>query len=254
MDFFPTSRLGSETPLHGGKDLDARLGAFCPPVRCPVCCDLSAEMTGENLSMCTTCGHIFQTDLQVTVSYDAAYARQYDSRPVVQMSQVRWQFIQSCLQLGERSRILDVGYGNGAFLKHAKFNGMEIFGTDLHHQDFGIPEVGLETALHFDLVCFFDSLEHFTGFDQLLTLQAKYAAVSVPNLPVSFLKDPQGWRHYKPGEHLHYFSHGSLDALMRRWGFIRRIQSGYPEDVIRGKLPIGTDNVDNIYTAIYGKN
>lgn len=169
------------------------------------------------------------------------------------MSQIRWEFIQSSLGLRRGSRVLDVGYGNGAFLKHVKSQGMEIFGADIHHEDFGVPEVNLWTKLHFDLICFFDSLEHFISFEGILELQADYVVVSIPNLPRSFLARPQDWRHYKPGEHLHYFSTPSLDRLMLRWGFARKVQEGHPEDSIRGRISIAGDLVANIYTAIYSK-
>ena len=98
--------------------------------------------------------------MAVSVSYDADYARQYDARPAKAMSEVRWNFIQAHLDLPANSRVLDVGYGNGAFLKHAGAAGMKIYGIDIHSGDFGIPHVDFDTPLVFDLICFFDSLEH----------------------------------------------------------------------------------------------
>ena len=220
---------------------------------CPSCRQKCDTHTADNLTVCGSCGHIFQTDMNVTVSYDAYYAHQYDSRPVQEMSEVRWNFIQSCLQLPKGSRVLDVGYGNGAFLKHARAEGMDIYGIDLHDEDFGIPVVNLETKIHFDLICFFDSLEHFTNFQPLRNLRASNVIVSIPNTPSWLLSSPRIWRHYKPGEHLHYFSRCSLDNLMRDWGFGDKLTDGYPEDALRGKLTIEGQVQDNIYTAIYSR-
>ena len=204
-----------------------------------------------NLSRCLACHHVFQTDLTVTVSYDADYAHQYDSRPVKEMSSLRWDFIQSYLSLTQGSHVLDVGYGNGAFLKRARGAGMAISGIDLHTEDFGIPVVDLKTRLQFDLICFFDSLEHFPALAPLLSLCSRHVVVSIPETPGFVLEQPKRWRHYKPGEHLHYFSHGSLDAFMSNWGFPRKLAEGYPEDRIRGKLSVNGNTYDNIYTAIY---
>lgn len=191
--------------------------------------------------------------MNVTVAYDADYAHQYDSRPVKEMSAVRWDFLQSRLNLRKGSRVLDIGYGNGAFLKHARAEGMDIYGVDLHTEDFGVPVVTLETRIHFDLICFFDSLEHFPNFQPLLNLRSRNVIVSIPNTPAWLTSKPGAWRHYKPGEHLHYFSQRSLDNFMCDWGFDTKIADGYPEDALRGKLTIDGQILDNIYTAIYSR-
>jgi SAM-dependent methyltransferase len=223
-------------------------------VLCPVCGSPCHDHTTENLTSCETCRHVFQTDLTVTMCYDAGYAHQYDHRPVKEMSRLRWDFIQSYLGLSHGSRILDVGYGNGAFLKHARAAGMAIHGIDLHAEDFDVPVVDFATPLEFDLICFFDSLEHFPSFEPVLGLKARNVVVSVPNPPGCLLTAPRSWRHFKPGEHLHYFSRNSLDALMRNWGFATRFADGYPEDDLRGKLVIDGQTCDNIYTAIYTRS
>lgn len=222
------------------------------PVRdCPVCLGRQLRIRGHNLTQCPRCSHVFQSDLAVTAVYDSVYAHQYDNRPHLEMSRLRWEFIQQALQLPADSRVLDVGYGNGSFLKHVQSDGMRIFGIDLHGEDFGVPEVDYGTEQEFDLICFFDSLEHFGTFERPLSLRTRYAVVSIPNAPDFLLTGPQAWRHYKPGEHLHYFAPASLDRLMARWG-MRRLASGHPEDAIRGKLTVGDRTLDNIYTAIYG--
>ena len=169
------------------------------------------------------------------------------------MSDLRWEFIQARLRLPAASCVLDVGYGNGAFLKRARAASMSIFGIDLHSEDFGIPVVGFETRQDYDLVCFFDLLEHFPDFAPILRLNTRFVVVSIPNTPDFILTTPWKWRHFKPGEHLHYFSRASLDALMSNWGFSNRLADGFPEDDIRGKLAIDGKSFDNIYTAIYAR-
>ncbi len=218
---------------------------------CPVCAGPGPAHPKIGLSSCLVCGHVFQSDLRVTMTYDASYAHQYDHRPVKAMSVLRWAFIQSHLSLTTGSRILDVGYGNGAFLKRARKAGMAVFGIDLHTEDFGIPVVDFATDQDYDLVCFFDSLEHFPAFDPVFLLRARHAIVSVPNTPDFILRTPSDWRHFKPGEHLHYFSRPSLDRLMAAFGFPRKVADGFPEDDLRGKLTIRNRTFDNIYTAIY---
>ena len=223
-------------------------------VSCPVCDNAYTARHRNNLSHCTSCNHIFQTDMQVTVSYDSDYAHQYDRVPHQAMSALRWNFIQSALNLPVGSKVLDIGYANGAFLKHARSNGMSIYGIDLHTEDFGIPVVDFDTPIEYDLVTFFDSLEHFPDFSPLLKLRVSNVVVSLPLTPDFLLEDARAWRHFKPGEHLHYFSPASLDRFMRNLGFPVRLAHGHPEDELRGKLIISGRQYDNIYTAVYSRS
>ena len=89
------------------------------------------------------------------MSYDAAYAHQYDSRPVKAMSDSAGTSFNPALICLLEVEILDIGYGNGAFLKHAESAGMSIFGIDLHTEDFGVPVVNFDTPQEYDLICFF---------------------------------------------------------------------------------------------------
>ncbi len=221
---------------------------------CPICKSECCPILDYNLSQCRVCDHVFQTDLHVSVAYDANYAHQYDFRPAKEMSNLRWDFIQRELKLGSDSRVLDIGYGNGAFLKRAQEARMQIFGIDVHTEDFGIPVVNFDTPQVYDLVCFFDSIEHFPDFSPIYKLNAHNVIVSIPNTPNIILTEPRKWRHFKPGEHLHYFSRTSLDSFMRRWGFPVKLAEGYPEDGLRGKLVIDGATLDNIYTAIYTRS
>jgi SAM-dependent methyltransferase len=231
---------------------DRRDRGFAPDAACPVCEASDITTHQNNLSRCLACRHIFQSDLRVSTVYDAAYAHRYDARPHQQMSALRWDFLRRWVPLRPGGRILDIGYGNGSFLKHARRHGMEIYGLDVHGEDFGVPTVAYDTPLAFDLVCFFDSLEHLPEFAALFALRAAHVIVSLPAVPAFLPETPRRWRHYKPGEHLHYFSTESLDILMRRWGLPVKLAAGAPEDAMRGKLTIGRHVYDNIRTAIYG--
>jgi len=253
--------MGYARPRSGGLPRSvAGQAAAAPPaevsqqaLRCPVCLHPELFHSRHNLTRCERCRHIFQSDLRVSMVYDGDYAHQYDRRPHAEMSCLRWEFIQQHLALRQGSKILDVGYGNGAFLHHARRAGMEVFGIDLHGEEFGITEVGYGSPIHYDLVCFFDSIEHFPQFHDVFRLDARHVILSIPDPPNLLLSEPTRWRHFKPGEHLHYFSRESLDLLADGWGMRLKIAEGHPEDAIRGKLAIEGCVYDNIYTAIYGR-
>ena len=106
------------------------------------------------------------------------------------MSRICWEFIQQHLGLRQGSKVLDIGYGNGAFLKLAQREGMDIFGIDLHGEDFGVPEVDYETTIDFDLICFFDFIEHLPEFDLIFGLNARNVVVSIPDPPDFLLSTP----------------------------------------------------------------
>src|SRR5277367_1969417 len=153
------------------------------PSRCPACRESHIARGRYNLAVCDGCRHVFQSDLHVSMVYDADYAHQYDHRPHEAMSRIRWEFIQQHLGLPQGSKVLDIGYGNGAFLKLAQREGMDIFGIDLHGEDFGVPEVDYDTTIDFDLICFFDSIEHLPEFDLIYGLNARNVIVSIPDPP-----------------------------------------------------------------------
>ena len=65
---------------------------------CPVCGASSPSSRRHGLSRCNDCGHVFQTNLTVSMAYDAAYAHRYDSLPHRSMSALRWDFIATHLR------------------------------------------------------------------------------------------------------------------------------------------------------------
>src|SRR5690606_6976275 len=95
------------------------------------------------------------------------------------------------------------------------------------------------------VVSFFDSLEHFPDFEAVKSLisRAKIVMVSVPRRPRWFPEN-LSWRHFKPGEHLHYFSLRSLSRLVDK----PLLAASNVEDCIR----ISDHSEPNILTAVYG--
>lgn len=218
---------------------------------CPVCKSKCTQIN-DTLSKCSYCLHIFQTDLKSTCKYDITYLKTYINHKTCDaMSATRAGAILQSIDLPENGKILDVGYANGAFLKAMQHIGYDVYGIDLHGQDMGITEVDFDYPAVFDLVSFFDVLEHFEDLTLPQKLQTRNIIVSLPWRPSFFPKYPEKWKHYKPGEHLHYFSPESLDEYMKRWGLNKKISSGNPEDVVRGKLIVNNKVYNNIYTVIY---
>src|ERR1035437_1863088 len=209
--------------------------------RCPICA-VVATPRGP-VSVCPGCTHIWQTDLRVKAVYDADYIHQrydaYDTTAI--MSYLRAGYLRAHVPLGP---LLDVGYGNGAFLKAATACGYEGFGADVHGCDYGIVEHPLVSEQTYRGVTFFDSLEHFPDFAPVrdLAQRTDYIVISYPCRPTWFPDDKE-WKHYRPGEHLHYFSTRSLCRLFQQFTLVSSIDL---EDAVRGKLSKGEQNIQTL--------
>jgi hypothetical protein len=146
--------------------------------------------------------------------------------------------------------ILDVGYGNGDFLKAARNKINNCFGFEVN--DYPLPENCTKTNdiydQEYDVVCFFDVLEHFEDIYEIKKLKTNYIYISVPECHYFsdewFLK----WKHRRPDEHLWHFNLNSLSSFMAEIGF-KLISSSNLEDTIRKPL----DENSNILTAIFKK-
>lgn len=179
----------------------------------------------------------------------------------------------SCLRMGHllavighqniRS-VLDVGYGNGDFLKRCADAGFEAFGCDIQAHPVDHPRVQIvpvdRILWPYSVVTFFDSLEHFESLEFLPKMQADYIMVSVPWCHWSH-EDPAfwTWKHRKPFEHLHHFNPQSLSALFEKAGYVTRSICNM-EDVIRGARTASAEDSqaadlpapnENILTAIF---
>lgn len=154
----------------------------------------------------------------------------------------------------EQEKILDIGYGNGAFLDAAFLCGIETAGYDIsghkinkvHKIIESLPEV---LSNKYNLVTFFDSLEHIPDLDFLGSLKTNYICISVPLCHWDTKGDKwfMEWKHRKVNEHLHHFGENSLVKFMKSIKY-KPILINNAEDSIRGKL---SDGSDNILTAIF---
>lgn len=149
--------------------------------------------------------------------------------------------------IGGFDTLLDVGYGNGDFLKAAvkvaqcygyEINGYEIpegctFADDWQEQDV-------------DVMTFFDVLEHIPDLAFMRHLRAKYVVISVPDCLYHSDEWFENWKHRKPNEHLWHFNEDSLTRFMEENGYIC-MELNNVEDCIR------IHHEKNILTGIFKK-
>ncbi len=143
-----------------------------------------------------------------------------------------------------KGRLLDVGCGDGRFLRHAKEQGFEIWGIDFDKKsvenvkrNLGIDtvfamsleefyEYAKEKNLKFDVITFFEVLEHqdkpreFLEMVKGLLKEGGYIAGSVPNRERLFVETE--WKCFHgdyPPHHFLRFSKSSLEKALNFAGF-----------------------------------
>lgn len=142
------------------------------------------------------------------------------SHTAKQINEIRWKFISSL----NPSTVLDYGSGVGWF-RAWRPKGVKVFSHDIAP---AFPQTGIDLRIY-DIVCFWDVLEHIDDFrkvEPVLAL-AKAVAATLPIAPTES-ESIGSWKHFKPGEHLHYFTERTLTSLFDKYGF-RLLEKGQPE-------------------------
>jgi len=143
--------------------------------------------------------------------------RQY-SATAEMISKKRWEWIAEF----NPKTVLDYGSGVGWF-RAWRPQGIIVDSFDIGQY----PQTDISLIIY-DVTCFWDVLEHIHDWNELDPVFAlsKVVAGTIPIKPKDVLFSD--WKHFKPGEHLHYWTEETLDALFKRYGFIKT-KWGNPE-------------------------
>jgi hypothetical protein len=195
-------------------------------------------------------GVIVQTDPR-PYTYDAAYSSTYDTeayrRESEKLQALRLGFVIGACG-GVPDSLLDVGYGNGAFMLFAKQVIPDVMGSDITGVDVPGCKIvdGMPPA---DAITFWDVLEHFPNVDFLADLPHEVLCVSLPYC--HFHTEGPEWfaekyKHRKPDEHIRHFDDQSLVSMMRHYGWQVTAISSH-EDIVRKS----THGLQNILTMAF---
>ena len=166
-------------------------------------------------------------------TYDYSYANNYNTLPTNDiMSHLRLGYIVGSIGKMPES-ILDVGYGNGAFLNLAK-ESTTCYGHDI--SEYPIPEgvsfVNNILENYYEVISFFDVIEHFSNPYFLKDLNCKYIVCSLPHCHYFSDEWFEKWKHRKPNEHLWHFNETSLEQFFKVQGY-NKINTSNFEDIVR---------------------
>ena len=168
------------------------------------------------------------------------------------MSYARLGYLLGVLKGNDINSILDIGYGNGDFLKIASKFIKSCAGFDIPPM-YPLPKyINTISNIYndnYDVVCFFDSLEHFDDIYEIENLNTKYIYISVPwchNLSIDWFTN---WKHRRENEHLWHFNLESLSKFFTSIGY-EILDYSNIEDVIRTPYD---EKLPNILSAIFKK-
>lgn len=206
--------------------------------------DPPMNVTGEAFSIfvCDNCG--LGETAPIPTDLDKYYEDYHGGRHGFTAEYRGWsraRTLDKCFDNNKSSKVvLDVGFGDGTFLKHAKQRGWDIAGTERNAQltnDDGIEVFNDLTAVKkefgkasFDAITCWHTLEHFADprklLDEIVQLLAPDGVllVAVPNFGGLQSKVfGRNWLHLDVPRHLFHFTFESLGNLLLNHGFeVRR--------------------------------
>ena len=146
--------------------------------------------------------------------------------------------------------VLDVGYGNGDFLKVCSQGIKECYGNDI--SGYPVPEgtIFVDNIFEkkYDVICFFDSLEHFEDITFVKDLKCNYIYLSLPWCHYFSDEWFLNWKHRRIDEHLWHFNQISAEKFFNEMGY-ELVTFSNVEDIIRNN----NENYENILTCIFKK-
>lgn len=193
-----------------------------------------------DLRICSHRGVAYQADMgSQRIAYDRKYFEHYKqlegSAIATALNNARCAMLARHATAGEAS-VLDFGAGCGTFVKQAISWGYEAKGFDVIPETIQLlQEMGAfaSSAREFDVVTFWDSLEHVEEPEIAFRRIRKGALVLVAVPIIADIADVRSSKHYKPGEHLYYWTRDGFVSWMGLWGFRLLEESSHEVDAGR---------------------
>jgi hypothetical protein len=198
-------------------------------------------------------GVITQTDHR-PFTYNPEYSAIYDKEQYKRGSDIlqamRYGF--ACAAHGKPIKsLMDVGYGNAAFINFIKSHVPYVYGHDIT----GVPLDGAYLMPEFvkaDVYCFWDVLEHFPDCSFLNELPCETICISLPycHFHTEGLEWFENYHHFKPDEHIRHFNPWSLTAFMNQYGWKAVAESDHEDYVRKGKVVTSIETkIGTIYST-----
>jgi len=195
-------------------------------------------------------GVIKQRDYSI-IEYNPEYIQtRYITYPekCIQMAHLRLGYLIGSIGHIPES-VLDVGYGSGEFIGVCSEIVPNCYGFDITTlpPPKNVKQVSDIYSNYYEVVTFFDVLEHFENIYDIQKLNCKYVGISLPWCHYFSDEWFQNWKHRRPNEHLYHFNHISLVNFFQEIGYTC-LNFNNIEDTIRKST-----SDQNILTAVFKK-
>lgn len=196
-----------------------------------------------DLMLCEKRGFAYQRNMAAgRVEYDADYFKKveaYDGTPIAKaVNAGRCELVARHLEAP--AAVLDWGAGSGAFLRDAAAAGYSVKGYDLNLQALQrLTDRGLlsKDPYLFDAVTLWDTIEHMEQPEAVLKSIRKGAHLFASVPVFEDLRKIRESKHYRPGEHLYYWTAKGFADWLGLYGFRLLEQSDH--ETIAGRDSIG---------------
>jgi len=178
-----------------------------------------------DLILCEAHGVAYQADMKAgCVPYDDSYFdkyKSYEDTPIASaLNAGRCALLMR--HAADGATVLDIGAGCGTFVRQARSWGFGAKGFDIIAKTVEYLrsiDAYADDPAQFDVVTFWDSLEHIENPEELLSRvrHGAHLLVAIPLFPD--LSNIRESKHYRPGEHFYYFTAAGFIDWMALNGF-----------------------------------
>lgn len=200
-----------------------------------------SEKDGD-LQICDAHGVAYQRDARATTPYDSSYLRKVEayagSEIAERVNAGRIALMRRHIEKG--ASVLDYGAGSGDFLRAARDAGYDARGYDVIQETVAaLRESGLyaDNPGDFAATCLWDTIEHLETPERVLKRIPK-GGLLFASIPVfEELRAVRGSKHYRPGEHLYYWTATGFCDWLALYGF--RVLEASRHEMEAGRENIG---------------
>lgn len=183
----------------------------------------------DDLVICEALGFAYQRDMTVTASYDEAYWQKcagYEGAAIADAIN-RGRINLVARHAGE-CEVCDVGVGSGEFIKRrGNARGYDVNPTARAWLSSEGLLIEREELREFRAITFWDVLEHVPDPSEYLDLISP-GAWMFTSIPIfENLDRIRSSKHYRPGEHLYYFTDDGFVSWLGSYGFELKERSSF---------------------------
>jgi len=219
-----------------------------PMMADPLLMGLPSIPVGDNLNWVYLHDICYHSDPLHFMIYDQSYFEKYKQYETNDLSSKLNSFrVKLVNKYCKKAPVLDFGIGSGTFIskRNCKTYGFDICNTavDWLKKKKLYVNPWIDMKKNIAGYCFWDSFEHIAHPSLLMASMAidTHVFISMPIVPNEFMmcdlnmiaNNLSQWKHFRPNEHLHYWTSDGIKIYMKKLGFFLLEESSYETKIGR---------------------